>query len=67
MLAKSGIISSATDPTVLSHKPIYAAALVFVCVFALLVFLVLTFIGLLIGYSIKCKHEEPEVEEEFFH
>ena len=47
------IMSGAIDPTVTDHSPIFPAAVMIVCIFAVLVLLALTLIGYAIGTWIK--------------
>jgi hypothetical protein len=49
------IMLGAIDPTVTEHSPIFPAAVVIVCVFALVVWLMLTLIGHRIGSCIGAR------------
>ncbi|WP_146521897.1 hypothetical protein [Stieleria varia] len=53
LLAVWRIMSGAIDPTVTDHSPIFSAAVMIVCIFAVFVLLALTLIGLTIGACIK--------------
>tara|TARA_R110002073_G_C9081255_1_gene546879 strand:- start:197 stop:517 length:321 start_codon:yes stop_codon:yes gene_type:complete len=53
LLAVWRIMSGAIDPTVTDHSPIFSAAVLIVCIFAVFVLVALTLIGLAVGGCIK--------------
>ncbi|QDT03863.1 hypothetical protein K227x_22480 [Rubripirellula lacrimiformis] len=53
LLAVWRIMSGAIDPTATDHSPIFPAAVMIVCIFAVFVLLAFTLIGLAIGIRIK--------------